>query len=140
MTQSRNMIARFMKTYSHKPIKILQSLSRGKIKKCLIFSTTNHCKLSSAYNHEVIMLNSTIQRTIFEHFIPVRLIVGWYNQVENPKLQVVISFIYKIKSVNIVNPTSNKFTANSKKETSSVTPNKRKQLVNGQKWVRLIVF
>ena len=34
LSRSRNMIGRFMKTYLHKPIKILQFLSRGKILKC----------------------------------------------------------------------------------------------------------
>ena len=35
LSWSRNMIGRFMKTYVHKPIKILQFLARGTIQKCL---------------------------------------------------------------------------------------------------------
>ena len=35
LPRSRNMIRRFMKTSLHKPIKILQFLSRGKIQKYL---------------------------------------------------------------------------------------------------------
>ena len=35
LSRSRNMIGRFMKTSLHKPIKILQFLSRGKIQKYL---------------------------------------------------------------------------------------------------------
>ena len=35
LSRSRNMIGWFMKTYLHKPINMLQFLSRGKIQKCL---------------------------------------------------------------------------------------------------------
>ena len=34
LSRSRNMIGRFMRIYLHKPIKILQFVSRGKIQKC----------------------------------------------------------------------------------------------------------
>ena len=35
LSQSRNMIGRFMKTYLHRPIKILQFFTPGRIQKCL---------------------------------------------------------------------------------------------------------
>ena len=35
LSRSRDMIGLFMKTFIHKPMKILQFFSRGEIKKCL---------------------------------------------------------------------------------------------------------
>ena len=47
----RNIIGWFMKTYSDKPIKILQFLSRGKIQKCL--KATEHEYIFSEYSRNV---------------------------------------------------------------------------------------
>ena len=58
MSRSGNMIWWFRKTYSHKPIKILQFLSRGKIQKWNKFATYN---LNCAYNNR------------FSYVFPVRI-------------------------------------------------------------------
>ena len=38
LSRLRNMVQRFMKTYLHRPIKVLQFLTRGEIQKYLTYS------------------------------------------------------------------------------------------------------
>ena len=60
-----------MKTHLHKPIKILQSLSRGKTKK---FSTKIRNILAFSKINDP-QAKSRIQQEIFLHVIPIRIIV-----------------------------------------------------------------
>ena len=78
LSQPRNMTGRFMKTYLHRPINILEFLTFGRIQKYLTLKCFSF--LSNA--------PSRIKQGIFLHVIPVRIIVpcaelGNFNEILN---------------------------------------------------------
>ena len=88
MSQSRNMIAWFIKTYLHKPIKIQQFFSSGKIQKLLTylrnilpFSTIFISKLSRTYNKRFFTLYSCLYHS---SMIISNMIIPPLNELKSP--------------------------------------------------------